>query len=1185
MDSIYPKIYNQSAYSEEASVVLDAISFNKNNLIGHSNLKMRIKELVDTLAKEIHGPNSVANVEFTKPNSYPNTYVSTANYTASAKISMYNALGQEVWNRSLIFPVAVGSLMCKTYGKTDLSNLYNGERWKEVGGYFAFNSGMEDIIRTSEKKQTLIPLSSVNKTVYSEEIRKFTKKNENGPLVRRGAGDQDVQRFITTIYVYDVFFRTHMLSVFMYEGILNMSYNFAKNNSLSFSGVSTNLFVFFLVLMHSSNFSFTHLSRGEVVDKFYSILNTMMSPKIMSHLRILANDAEKQFKDDKSNYGDTILGSLRNYKANDMSLRDTTKILEIRESEEAEEVLYRKMAMISVPLITFISDRLKVATNGRIDTDIDNYGTKMYVPSHELLFSMIREQLLKEVTKNKNSKIVVNPKNSSIRNNDSSTSKLIQKMDRETYYSVLAKMRTIMVNSSQHVSSRAREVRLDSQMGCIDPFYTPESDKVGLRKEMAIFAWISLYRRKSLVFKILQRMPSDPVNSSKLPGILFVNGVPHSRITEETYLQVKSTCKRDIDLFDIVFTRIHGHYSCNTIGGTIGHFVFTTTNKKLNIEQYRSMPKPPVNNAPYFSADFVGLLTSGVIEFLAANEVGKSSIAIDASKYAGEDYAEIDPISFLSFTALSVPFSNKTFGVRLAYQSNMVQQSFCAQPGSMDAKNVSQGYLLSGQPAICNTETGQLIESHCSAGSNIMVGFTMQAYNSEDSFVCSESCTKTLLRYAKFKRLPIRLKIQANTEIDIAGIIPGGEASSYKHIDPRTGLPILNSHIYPGDTIFAKYRSTTENGVVVYKDTSIRADVDHCGVITTVALYQGFIKAGIKLASNYSFDVIFGNYRHYIAGDKICARYAQKQTCGQIVPDVTLPIISSGPSAGTRVEMLMSPAMFPSRQTSALISEIVSTTYGAYFGEYINSTPFRDCDIKRMKHILEDVRRYEYKDLPDAEFYQACSQLEIDPAYQIYDESGQVQVSIGGKLVRFKATPAEFEFSQTIQTAEKPEFLKSLATFKNENPTEEERTDYELVVGGRQSKMMVGLVRVNLLRHQARDKIKVSTTNPAAVQGTRFRQTRSGRDGGLRYNKQENNATLAGGAPTSTNERHVFLADGVSTMYCSVCGLRNTKDTTETLCSSCGGQCYMCQSTFGSIIFEQAILQAGMLYECRSEPI
>lgn len=1239
MDSIYPSINLQLKHKNESKIVLDAISYNKNTLIGHSNLRFRIIELARILAREHFGDRASAEVVFYKPPAYPNTYVSLANCVAKAAITVYdNTTREPRWTCNLTFPVAVGSYLCPTYGKTNSENFVNGERWREVGGYFASSSGMEDIIRINEKKQTLLPLSTVNKTVYEEEIKKLTKKNGDGPLVRRGAGDQNVQRFITTIYVYDILFRTHMMNIFMYEGVIHMSYNFAKFSGYCFSGVSTNIYTFFMDLLYSCGLPRNKETgaiipldavdrKSQVVDVFHNIIDTMVDSKVHYHFRVLVADTEKKFLEDPLKNSQMIVHSLRNYKANNSPATDLAHVLEIRGETDPHEIIYRKLAMICVPLITFVSDRLKVATNGRIDTDIDNYGTKMYVPSCEMLFSMIREQLLSEFTKrNKVGNAAVNPKNSTNHGNDNGTSKLIQKLERETYYSVLAKMRSIMVNSSQHVSNRAREVRLDSQMGCIDPFYTPESDKVGLRKELAIFAWISLYRQNDRILYYLSKVPQEPVNSTNIPSIFFVNGVPQCRITEETYHQLRAFCKKQEDLFDVVFTKIHTHFACNTMGGSIGHFVFTSmpryvldnvlanrtqelrkdvlerlpgTERFLLVDLFNLLPEfmtQAQEKTGYFSREFVTLLSNGAVEFLAASEVGESSIAIDASQYADEDYAEIDPTAFLCFTALSVPFSNKTFGVRLAYQSNMVQQSFCSQPGTLNAKNVSQGYLTSGQPAICNTETGYQIEEHCTAGSNIIVGFTMQSMNSEDSFICSESCTKTLLRYAKFKKLPVNVKIMSSTqEFDIAGILPGGDASNYKNVDPRTGLPVLNCHVYPGDVIFARYKAVTENGVVRYVDSSIRADVDHCGVITTIAIHKGLIKAGTKLSSNYMFDVIFGNYRHYIAGDKICARYAQKQTCGQVVPDSVLPMICTGPSTGTKVEMLMSPAMFPSRQTSALISEIVSATHGAHFGHYVNSTPFRECDINRMKYELEDVRRGEIRialeksgKFSEEEYTRQCAALgDPDPNFMIYDEHGQVDVAIGGHMVKVEVRDKTDEaFARSISHLHKQEFMEAYDNYlKDVSVREGHSRRYDVVVGGRRSKMMVGVVRINLLRHQARDKIKVSMTNPASIQGTRFRQTRSGRDGGLRFNKQENNAVVAGGAPTVANERHSILGDGASTMYCSKCGLRNTRDTSDTTCSSCGGTCYMCKSTFGSIILEQALLQAGLVYRCRSEPI
>lgn len=1522
MEDIYPKLINTYKYKSTCDDILKAIGLNKNNTIGYNNmLYKRVRKLIEDIAK-IQFNGVIHEYNFTYPNHYPNESFTNSMYHLILSFSIIDE-NYIVYPYKFNIPIITGTRACMTVYKTPEEMFSNGERWNDKGGVINSMSGNEIIIRINERKITLIPMSCIRKNQYDELLqyakipekdktksKKKSKnsKDENGDDIvvnkddedeedenentevskRRGEGIKTMKAFYTEMYTYDKFDKVHRMVIFMYEDKVYFFNTFPKQETIKL--ISGNIYsIYYMLKCHVFKLSNENINYDEIYDDPAAIIlecddvfQRIVDQSVYSNMLINLDATKKDFmKITELNYNKikskliTLEGS--NVVDIDNSLVDFIYIQKSYNYYNKTyfnplETLIQKMTIIAMLFTSFINDRMKISQDTAYVTDVDNYANKMYVAPYDKMYNDISTTLHAKVRRNNTSSkierindeicksLVVNA-NKSSKMEDANNAKLVQILDRETHINSVSRMNTAVVNSSAHVGENARVVQLGSQIGFVCPFYTPESEKVGLRKEFALYRWISLYRNVDEIDELLKEFPSVTINSSsnycetvaventntnytqeflfeqnltevnnintpgdyeyemyKLhvypdskyielkynldvnfvnkvfydhihkdldslidnkkysymertyvtlnynePKILFINGNPVKKISDDDFTLLIKKLKRNINTFDVVPLEYNNFYMLNLHGGLGGHFMFTTCtssyipyifncttfqqcrdifydlvtdydinlflyklsrfknretpvervmNKDIYIkdDRYKLFKRPltkklkdeffdkygkqycinkryllidlwNIRNKYYnnkfkeykvcgncikyyidrctcgnmyhsegfsdYPIEFFNLITNGIIEFVSCSEVFHKnySIAIDPTRYNNEDYAELDPTSFLSYSGSTVPYSNKTYGVRLAYQSNMVQQAYCTQPGALHAKTISHGYLLSGQQALCNTEIGYLLEKDCVAGSNIIVGVALDSKNSEDSFVCSESCTKTLLRYAKFKKETYKVKTKQN-DAEKMGICPNSNTSKFKHIDPDTGLPILNSYVLPGEIIFAKYKETSINNKKIYEDTSFTADVDHFGVITKINLILGTFTAGTSVGA-YEIDITFSNYRYYIAGDKICARYAQKQTLGEIVADNVLPVVASGPATGMRVEMLMSPAMYPSRQTSGLTNEFVVSLHGAYFGKYANATPFRDFDendLLEIKQELQDVRygeiKYELIKLvnnkkvdishldgiesyiapPKNDFSNTMLSKEIydeivreanninvltdelckevreriaanlpdrnNLIYSIYNEHVTTRVNIGGKLAKIKVID-DLDKQKAVELSENTydnfmNYYEEYYNFKYNVSTNKEQ-NFELYVDGKFCNMFIGICRILLLRHQARDKIKALPKDPTAIVNNRFKQVKSGRDGGLRFNKQENNATMAGGAPSVSYERYSILGDGVKLIHCSNCGNRCSTYSYTTTCK-CGGDAYSVNSAYGTIILENAASQVGIGVKFYAEP-
>ena len=66
--------------------------------------------------------------------------------------------------------------------------------------------------------------------------------------------------------------------------------------------------------------------------------------------------------------------------------------------------------------------------------------------------------------------------------------------------------RIIIVQASEHAPDVARQVRLDTQVGRIDPYYTPDTIMSGFKKEMGIVADISKPRNMDIIVQYIKKL-------------------------------------------------------------------------------------------------------------------------------------------------------------------------------------------------------------------------------------------------------------------------------------------------------------------------------------------------------------------------------------------------------------------------------------------------------------------------------------------------------------------------------------------------------------------------------------------------------------------------------------------------------------------------------------------------------
>jgi hypothetical protein len=227
-------------------------------------------------------------------------------------------------------------------------------------------------------------------------------------------------------------------------------------------------------------------------------------------------------------------------------------------------------------------------------------------------------------------------------NNAQATMNLIWETQQKTTTSI----RTIVVPGSVHVPQSSRLVKFD-QIGNICPMYTPESEDVGKRKELAFNAVPSLYRDPEIIYEFLRsalilgaaksdtRFISHEMNpAAQDMRLLYIEAVPVCYISRQFYNimrnyfrtngPVRPEAKHYFDMvpqenlpdaqsllktFDIVFSDTDNRYAIYHTGGIIGHLALVAKNGKLLIDDTD------------WNSDIDTLINAGMLAFVAPMEV------------------------------------------------------------------------------------------------------------------------------------------------------------------------------------------------------------------------------------------------------------------------------------------------------------------------------------------------------------------------------------------------------------------------------------------------------------------------------------------------------------------------------------------------------------------------------------
>jgi DNA-directed RNA polymerase beta subunit len=543
-----------------------------------------------------------------------------------------------------------------------------------------------------------------------------------------------------------------------------------------------------------------------------------------------------------------------------------------------------------------------------------------------------------------------------------------------------AGIRKVAIPTSKQSNISAPRQVDPSSYGILDPSNTPDSDQVGLVKQLACSVMISNDNR--VAHQVAMNLAYDlnvqgKLTSERRPDTVLLN-IDHIPIgyADRDALKKFRDAKRmgELGYLTEVYHRVETdqletteEFNVITSGGRAMRPMFVIENNKLLV-----LEKGFLNaDKKQERLNFVELIAAGAVEFISANEFEFGEIVMTYQDFVNETlytdnprqltHMELDPYFEFSFEISTLPFANMMPNPRVIYYGGMFKQAMGMPTATFQGRQDTDLKVLNySQKPLVSTDMLQRSQlDQQASGINVTVFVLSRAFNDEDATIWNKSSFErgmfhaTLyetykkeannfaadenddpsrmrdgiirVKMAKVEEAPEDDEVEEDEEEQEVGQFGTNTAKIgevRKNVKGEKGKeedqewPIKFIPKIVGNT-----NVLVRPGDVLIRATRGRDATEGVDSVKVDGYRAGFIHSSHQVVSKSTkIQKVTVRFPHQPGiGDKMSTRQSQKGVIGAVVPYVDMPFAEDG----LVPDVIFSPTSFGSRMTSALFAEMM----------------------------------------------------------------------------------------------------------------------------------------------------------------------------------------------------------------------------------------------------------------------
>ena len=555
-----------------------------------------------------------------------------------------------------------------------------------------------------------------------------------------------------------------------------------------------------------------------------------------------------------------------------------------------------------------------------------------------------------------------------------------QVLNRLTYISSISHLRRISTpidKSGKLVPPRKLH---NSSWGFLCPAETPEGGSVGIVKNLAFLAHITIPSESSGIYNYLEKkiIDFDKIDSKKKSEYvkIFINGCWIGFVDNPIEIFIDLKNKKYAGIINI-YTSIIFDYQLKEIkicndGGRLTRPVLKINNNNFIdnfINNKEFVNKLYKNEYNWEDLLYNGQIENSIIEYIDSYEQNNSMIAMNINKIIQLNntnnsnhiiykytHCEIHPSTIFGILASCIPFPENNQAPRNTYQSAMGKQAIGMYVTNYDKRMDKTAYILSyPMRPLVETRLMNIIRlDKIPSGEQVIVAIASHTgYNQEDSILFNKGSIDRGLFLATIY----------HTEKDEDKNLYGNEEirckpdtkktknlkfANYNKIN-KNGIIPENTLVEDKDIIISKVLPIKENKNDFTKDIKYTDDSTIYRTNEETYIDKNIIDTN---GDGYNFcKVRLRAMRKPNIGDKFSSRHGQKGTIGNIIPEEDMPFTADG----LKPDIIINPHAIPSRMTIAQLKETLLGKVLLQLGLFGDGTSFGDLKIEDIAKKLQNV--------------------------------------------------------------------------------------------------------------------------------------------------------------------------------------------------------------------------------------